>query len=482
MSALKPTDEQEAILRAGAEIARAGHGTLKVVAGAGAGKTTTLVMLAQQMVRAGLRAKPVYLAFNRAIVEDSQARFLSSADCRTIHSLALAGLSRGGRRINIRKRAESTRDIARATGLDDEGARLVQGTLSAYCTDTTRDPEEAHLPPDVPRGSERAREILDVAREYFLATCQVGMHGKEQLSHDFYLKWWHREGCPGLEQYGAILLDEAQDANPLIVDAVRRAPIAVLVGDPLQQIYSWRGAVNIMSLVDTPHVYPLMQSWRFGANVARVANGIMLSMDQQQRWELRGNPAIDSQVLWPDQPGLGHRDPHTRVYRTNGAAVEEGAVLADLGQHVALVGQRRSDLLRHLEDLFAASRGLWRRVKDPEILEAGGFEEARRVLLSSRSNTARQAVELWDHYARAPERLIAMLKADEDPEGITITTAHLSKGRQWPRVVVASDFDPLVAERRGDEELCIAYVAVTRAEHHLEIKSTLVGQMGRLLF
>nr|WP_249816408.1 UvrD-helicase domain-containing protein [Bradyrhizobium sp. 180] len=41
-----------------------------------------------------------------------------------------------------------------------------------------------------------------------------------------------------------ILLDEAQDTNPVVLDVLRKQPAQmVYVGDKYQQIYEWRGAV-----------------------------------------------------------------------------------------------------------------------------------------------------------------------------------------------------------------------------------------------
>ncbi len=64
--ALRPTDEQAAILEA-----FQGGGDLVIEAGAGTGKTSTLRLLADSETR----RKGVYLAFNRAIADDAKASF-----------------------------------------------------------------------------------------------------------------------------------------------------------------------------------------------------------------------------------------------------------------------------------------------------------------------------------------------------------------------------------------------------------------------
>jgi hypothetical protein len=65
------------------------------------------------------------------------------------------------------------------------------------------------------------------------------------LGHNGYLKAWALTGPMLNTDY--ILLDEAQDTNPVVLGVLtgQRAQV-VYVGDPYQQIYEWRGAVNAM--------------------------------------------------------------------------------------------------------------------------------------------------------------------------------------------------------------------------------------------
>lgn len=79
---LNPTDEQTAAADA---FTAGGH--LALQAGAGTGKTSTLVLLAASTKRRGR-----YIAFNKAIARDAAARFPSTVTCRTTHSLAFAAV------------------------------------------------------------------------------------------------------------------------------------------------------------------------------------------------------------------------------------------------------------------------------------------------------------------------------------------------------------------------------------------------------
>lgn len=64
---------------------------------------------------------------------------------------------------------------------------------------------------------------------------------------------------------------------------------------------------------------------------------------------------------------------------------------------------------------------------------------------------------------------------------MTVSTAHKAKGREWPRARIADDFTPPPDSDEHDDkgqplpgpiddgEARLAYVAVTRARHRLDI-------------
>ena len=56
------------------------------------------------------------------------------------------------------------------------------------------------------------------------------------------------EGSP--YQYNVLLLDEAQDMNPAMLDVcLKQVKPNLVVGDSQQQIYSFRGAVDALRIV-----------------------------------------------------------------------------------------------------------------------------------------------------------------------------------------------------------------------------------------
>ena len=80
------------------------------------------------------------------------------------------------------------------------------------------------------------------------------------LGHDGYVKLWALSNPKAETDY--ILVDEAQDMNPVLFGVLKgvQCPV-VYVGDPYQQIYEWRGAVNAMEEIVSPHHVLLAQSF-----------------------------------------------------------------------------------------------------------------------------------------------------------------------------------------------------------------------------
>jgi superfamily I DNA/RNA helicase len=123
---------------------------LAVVAGAGTGKTSTLVMMAE-----ATRARGLYMAFNRAARADAKRRFGPNVECRTAHSLAFSAV--GG---TYRSRLEAARIPTSRTAqllgikgdLDVNGsritrfhqARLAMNMVRRFCYSSDPEPMARH--------------------------------------------------------------------------------------------------------------------------------------------------------------------------------------------------------------------------------------------------------------------------------------------------------------------------------------------------
>ena len=150
------------------------------------------------------------------------------------------------------------------------------------------------------------------------------------FTHDMYLKRFEMgSGVSG--EFDYLLVDEAQDLNPVLVSLVKKSRLpAIIVGDPFQSIYAWRGAVSAMKMFKGPTL-PLSQSWRFGEDVARIANHLLNKTSDGLPRPVRGRPNHTTTVShYPGRAPVGS----FIIARTN-ARIFEGLVQMPRTFHVA---------------------------------------------------------------------------------------------------------------------------------------------------
>jgi superfamily I DNA/RNA helicase len=117
---------------------------------------------------------------------------------------------------------------------------------------------------------------------------------KMPLGHDGYLKLWAMSEPELSFEY--ILLDEAQDTNPVVLDVLMKQPAQlVYVGDKHQQIYEWRGAINAMEQITGLQESYLTQSFRFGQAIADAASLVLRTLGEVRN--IQGNRSCRAQSL-----------------------------------------------------------------------------------------------------------------------------------------------------------------------------------------
>lgn len=77
-----------------------------------------------------------------------------------------------------------------------------------------------------------------------------------------------------------LMVDEAQDMNPTTLDIVKNQHHLprLIVGDPYQQIYQFRGSKNALTDFGASKTFFLTQSFRFGSQIAYFANTWLRTM------------------------------------------------------------------------------------------------------------------------------------------------------------------------------------------------------------
>lgn len=451
---MTPTPEQDAIATA-----VAAHTPLRVIALAGTVKTSTLALAAQRL--SGQRV--LYLAYNRSVAADARRRFPAWVEPRTAHSLAFAAVGRvyGPRLANslfaLRPHVPraATRRITDATGLDPAGAfALVVQTLNRFLHEPDPEPTGRHIPPAAAAAfgdgqADIVQTVTAAARSLWRRLRNPA--DSVPVTHDVYLKLWQLQRPP--LPYDVIFLDEAQDADPVILDIVRHQPAQlVLVGDPYQAIYGWRNARDALAGW-RGLTLSLTTSWRFGSPLAAPANQVLERLGEARR--LVGGGSGDSS-----------RSQAAIVSRTTIGLIDEALGTLRTGRRVAITGGSEP-----LAALLDGAYALWRgdRPRHPDLQVFRSWRDLQTAARVPAGAEFRPLVTFVRREADEVPRIARQLRhatVAETQAEVVLTTAHKAKGREWPTVTCLDNFrwpeDP--ADR---EEAHLIYVALTRAQHTL---------------
>ena len=472
MTSFAPTPEQQEAIR----LFTLGE-SLVIEAGAGTGKTSTLRLLAE----AAPRRRGQYLAFNKAIVDESKQKFPGSVRCNTAHSAAFRVMVRRLNMDRLNGGRMKSYEIAGRLGItrpinvtNQEGAfkslsegRLAGITMEAvrrFCQSADPEPTAMHVPCikgiDVPPGEYANNRIVAAQLVPYMRAAWADLmnpQGSLPFTHDHYLKAWQLDD-PVIET-DYILFDEAQDANPVMVDVVARQrdrAQLVWVGDSQQQIYTFTGAVNALQTVGASNIAYLTQSFRFGPAVAGAANAVLNRLPEAVL-RLRGHDPIPS--------SLGEvAEPHAILTRTNAEAVRNVLEAQAAGRRPHLVGGG-ADIVSFAKAARELQDG--GRTEHPELACFDSWDEVLEyVSQDEQGGDLRLLVKLIDEFGVATILDALDHMATEAEADVVVSTAHKSKGREWETVKLGADFPDDISG--SEDELRLLYVAVTRAKLRLD--------------
>lgn len=481
---LKATSEQiEAV------VAFTRGGSLKINAYAGTGKTSTLQLLANSTSRRGQ-----YVAFNKSIVEDAKTKFPKTVNCSTLHGMAFRATPNEYRmqkdkmtgRCNANQLAELLQ-LTKNWRVDEHHTLqprsqgyLILETVKRFAQSADKEP----LPIHVPRHGSLAAAKETTLKEVEAFALNGAKHVWSRmistadslpLGHDGYLKLWALSEPQIAADY--ILLDEAQDTNPVVLGALLKQEAQMIyVGDRFQQIYEWRGAVNAMERIETNATTLLSKSFRFGDTIADAASRVLSIFGKEVK--ITGNAAIDSRICTTDPTAI--------LARTNASAIS--AVIETLDDN------RRPHLVGGIEEIMELLRGVvdLKQGQPATMPEFFGFSDWKEVMEFAKSGEGAHLLTFVNLVeSRGEKQLMWALKqtVEEDTADVIVSTAHKAKGREWARVRLMDDF--MRTRKAGPErnnrptdtqedaaETRLFYVAMTRARQELEIPQPLAAQFG----
>lgn len=485
----KLTAEQQDILCTAKLIEQAyadGQRIMVIAAGAGTGKTFVLKQLEQVLCGNGQ-----YTAFNASLVAESKAKFTRAA-CNTTHSLAFRAV---GHRFKHRLNSNRMRsqELAYRLGIEDFYVHLpeciqprdengnpairrikatylagqVMEAIKRFCMSAERSIGPKHFKTFSGLDEQGQWTNSNKVRDYLLPFAEKAWidlqseQGTLPFAHDHYVKIWQLGTGKDRPIIAAdyILLDEAQDTAPVMLDILMQQTHAliVLVGDDNQSIYAWRGAVNAMAAFPGAPRRLLSQSFRFGQTVADVANSILAGLEQATDLIMRGLESIPTRVCEVEQP-------RCYIYRTNAGAIGRLMTELDSNRRGHLIGGSK-ETIAFCEAAIDLQQG--RGTSHPELGCFTTWDEVVVYAAEDEGQDLRLMVKLIKAFTA--EKIVKALKGmpTEEQADFVVSTAHRTKGREWSTVQLGQDFP--TADKLGDEERRLLYVAGTRAQEELDI-------------
>jgi len=479
---MNPTIEQQHAI----DMAMQGQ-SCKVTAYAGAGKTSTLKLIGN----AKYNQHGMYLAFNKAIATEAQSKFNHNVKCKTFHSLAYNSVPRWltnklknrrlmSNQLAYRHNLENYHvpvALVKQRGEDDKKrlfnskhmANAMLNAVGYFCRSNYDSIQMAHVYAALPDWmddtyrAELANVLLPKAYDYWGDI--LNPTGVNKLEHDHYLKYWALSNPVINSDF--ILFDEAQDADPIMLNVLSKQQAQVIyVGDRHQQIYAFRGAVNAMQSLEIAETR-LSQSFRFGENVADLANKILFNV-LDETIPLRGFEQIDSSV-----GNVRDEVADAFIYRTNAAALSNMVELVKIGREPRLEVDTAS-LLKNIQDAQKVKSGI--KVHDGSVFEGfSNWEEVIEYTEEVSGNDLKPLVSLINSVGEAA-LIEALMKSNSSDFDCVVTTAHKSKGLEFNKVKLGGDFFYKEAAAPGEkvlseDEARLLYVAATRAKKELDISA-----------
>ena len=482
-------------------------GSLNLVARAGCGKTSTLMMVLEDIPRS---QSVTILAFNKSIAEEIKLKVgklgLRNVTASTVHAAGFKAWSRQCSRLEVSDRKVG--DIVKNMTKDEHD--FYGRNLAPICQLVSLSKQS---------GCGFSYSITDTAAWFHLAD----HHGLEMTEGDTIEQLV--EACiPVYQQSIAqdrwkidfddmilapllhnapihpcdwVLVDEAQDTN-----AVRRALALkmmrpktgrlIAVGDDRQAIYGFTGAdADAMDLIKNElhsKVLPLTVTYRCPKAIVKEANKLVPDLEAHESapdGTLRALPLVANGHQWfvnepPDKSSV-------ILCRNTKPLIEQAYAMIRVGQGCRVEGRDIGEGLIHLVNRWKRITTLgslsdklveYQEREMQKWMSKGREEKAQavedrvqtiQVMIQQLLNTGRKNVS---DLTLAIRSLFGDSKPGVPSSVVTLSTIHKSKGREWNTVYLldrASTLPSKWARKTWqlNQEANLEYVAITRAKKEL---------------
>jgi superfamily I DNA/RNA helicase len=467
-----PSAQQEAIF---SDVA-SGEGHTVVTARAGCGKTTTLVK-ALDFVPASTKRDCLFVAFNKSIATELQARAPQGVTVSTLHSYGLCQIAGAmsqrpqidGEKLKKISRAlsPSSREVAVAV---EKLASLAKGQLVTSEEDLGLTLDQFGI--NLPQGSSESEEGSIRATVIGLAVEALRASREDQKTIDFDdMIWFPNIFKMGLSTYRRVFVDETQDLNraqvALALKACAKGGRICAAGDPAQAIYAFRGADSyaMAGLEETLAATPLGLSitYRCARAVVDLARRYVPDFQAAPGAPDGTVQEVSEKVLYNGvQPG------DFVLSRTNAPLVKVAFRLLRNGMPCHIQGR---DIGTKLKAIVTQSGGM--SVADfLKKTEKGREREVARLsklerdtsLVEDTAGCLEALAEGCETVSEISEKIDRLFTGSGSEGKVTLSSTHKAKGLERDRVFLLRD---TYLKWPGEEEQNIYYVAITRAKREL---------------
>lgn len=474
---------------------------VKCIAVAGSGKTTTLFGYAEyHNNRQGL-----YIVYNSSNRKEALAKAkekgITNLNIHTAHSLAWAAEGKKYRKMRVDDiPLQVIINKCHILGTSPEEsytkAQMVKDGIAAVCNKTSNAIEPADFDQKFTKSTinQHYEEVLRHINYLVPEMYNAHFH----CTHDFYLKAFANKQ-PVLvhpktkKPYDFILFDEGQDANEVMLDIfMRQTGAKIIVGDPAQQIYTWRGAVNALDKVDFVEKN-LTDSYRFKQDIADDANQ---TLNLKRKIGMYGN-CVQVRGIGTGLVTNGKKAHLSRTVMGLMKLLVDNYTKNPTSTNYLEGGKRNNKWLYGnslLTDVYWLFAGQLKKIKDPVIKDFKHINELREFAVNTNNRNISQLVDLIFTYRseifHLKKEIIAGLVPDKANADNYFSTVHKAKGQEYDYVVMDDTFikiedivnlntairqhqlmypgtaipsDLMQAVKQSNEEINIKYVATTRA-------------------
>jgi len=446
-----------------------GTGNTIVIARAGSAKTTSLVEGSKYIPKG---KKSLFCAFNKSIQEELRLKLGNFIECLTLHALGFRGIRQrfGNVELNNRKTWSIVETLVEEPKQNYDLIDGVCKTVSlckATLANTTEMIEKLIIDFDIDLCNIPVEEFVKLV---FLAL-KLGIEKTDVIDFDdmIFLPLIYKIN---VGSYEMIFVDEAHDLNKsqieLALSALKPDGRIIVVMDPNQAIYAWRGADS--SMLDnlkqrlSPKELPLPICYRCPKKVIEAAKQFVPDI---QAYDQAEEGTIQN-ITFPDLYKLSKPGSYV-ISRYNAPLVKHcmgflkrmmpaNILGRDIGNNLSKLIKRSKK--KTIKD-FLSWLDNWEKLEKEKLLAK--YPNADTDGITDKAECLYNLCEDMVSLDQVKDNIEKLFK-DNGESGITLfSSIHRIKGKENKNVFILAD----TLRKSSQEELNIEYVAITRSMENL---------------